>query len=290
MKARMKELETRLTARVDAFAELWGPISWRDRLATTSVINQNSSLAKTFWALANIEDESAYMRRKVAWTRADRLRPIDDFNAMWLGEELEHARALSAISTKLGYDAPRRAHSLLHRDKRSGIGAVGIRVGAVNRTGMLGGYLALGALQEHTALTTYNALARLDIPDGVASILRDIARQEGRHMRFYRTSALDVFEMYPMSRPFAREMIKRSWRPVGIDLLGLVEWKSVFFPVLEGSEYRAKLEQVDSIAADLLGSPIPLMERFLERNPPRCEEQTPKRPIEWANYSGMELK
>lgn len=257
------ELESRLNERVSLFANSWGPIAWRVLAEDGQRPNEHEGLGRIFWALSNIEDESAYMRRQVSWIRADKLRAIDDFNSMWLGEELEHARSLGAIAAMLGHPPTRRNHSLAHRDRRSVLSALTARIGSLYPPGVLAAYLTLGAMQEHTALTTYNAVAHQELPDWVRTILKNISRQEGRHMGFYKKSALDVMELFPRSRAFARLIITKGWRPVGVDLLGVREWVDIFVPTLDGPEFCEKLSHVDKIASDLLQVDFRMMEQFL---------------------------
>lgn len=265
MNDRLRTVSLEIQHNVESFARRWGPVDWRSDLDRVKISKPNHTLGRIFWTLSNVEDEASYMRAKVHWARADKLAPIREFNIMWLAEEAEHARALAAMSYSYGYSRSRLRHATLFRDKRSIAGAVAVRAGSVYEAGMLGSYLTLAAMQEHTALTTYNAVGDLAIPAEMKLILRRISRQEGRHMRFYKHGALAVFEEYPMARRFARQLITRSWRPVGIDLLGLRRWKEIFFPVLYTAPVREKLVQVDSVLASIMGTRTPVMEEFLER-------------------------
>lgn len=265
MDNRFQNVERNIQQNAESFARRWGPVEWRDDLGRVTITTPDHALGRIFWTLSNVEDEAPYMRAKVHWARADRLASIRDFNTMWLAEEAEHARALAAMAYSYGYKSTRLDHATFFRDKRSIAGAVAVRAGSVYKAGMLGSYLTLAAMQEHTALTTYNAVGDLAIPAEMKQILRRISRQEGRHMRFYKNGALAVFDEYPIARRFARQLIIRSWRPVGIDLLGLKRWKEIFFPVLYTPSVLEKLTQVDSVLASIMGQRTPVMEEFLKR-------------------------
>jgi hypothetical protein len=265
MNGRTRNIELELQQNVESFARRWGPIEWRDDLRRVTIATPDISLGRIFWTLSSVEDEAAYMRAKIHWARADRLASIRDFNTMWLAEEAEHARALAAMACAYGYKGTRISHATFFRDRRSIAGAAAVRAGSVYEAGMLGSYLTLAAMQEHTALTTYNAVGDLAIPAEMKQILRRISRQEGRHMRFYKYGALAVFDQYPMARSFARQLILRAWRPVGIDLLGLKRWKEIFFPVLYTAPVLEKLMQVDSVLASIVERRTPVMQVFLER-------------------------
>jgi hypothetical protein len=264
MPERMSLVEAAIRDNTELFAHRWGPIRWRTRLAGIHLSETDPILGRMFWALSNIEDESAYMRNKIRIARADRLTPVSDFNIMWLAEEAEHSRALEAMSRILGYPYKKASHDVLSRDSRALFSTFALRIGSMYQPGMLGAYLTLGAMQEHTALTTYNAIASLDIPTQISSILRDISRQEGRHMRFYRSSAEAVFRYYPKARIFVKNLVARTWRPVGIDLLGTAMWKETFLPYLNTESTRDRLVMVDEVASKLLGESISVMRVFLQ--------------------------
>jgi hypothetical protein len=111
----------------------------------------------------------------------------------------------------------------------------------------------------------YNAIAKLDLPVEMTGILKEISRQEGRHMRFYKNGALAVFEQYPSARPFVRAVIRRTWRPVGIDLLGFERWREVVAPIVARPGVLARFIQLDDVAGGILDSHVGVMASFLER-------------------------
>jgi len=184
---------------------------------------------------------------------------------MWLAEEAEHACALAAMAQAFGDTTEEAKHFTFFRDRRSVAGACAVRIGSAYEPGMLASYLTLGAMQEHTALTTYNAVGNLGVPCEFVHVLKEISRQEGRHLRFYKNSALALFEHYPSARTFVRLVVKHAWRPVGIDLLGLDRWKEIFFPALNNPATEEKLVYVDKILGELVQRSTPVMASFLMR-------------------------
>jgi hypothetical protein len=245
----------------DRFLRGWGPIDWREEVAA---MNEEPipRLGRLFWALAGIEDDSRQMRVKLHWSGADRSTVIQDFNVVWLAEEAEHSRAFLAIASKLGCSSPLPSHRTLHRDRRSVITAGTLRAGSLYRAGILAAYLTLGTLQEFVALSTYNAIGRDPrTPAAIKPVLRSIAGQEGRHMRFYRQGAITVFDSFPKAKPFVRAVARHSWRPPGVDLLGKKEWADMFIPVLQSRD-GAAIFDVDRIASQLLGDRMALMKTF----------------------------
>lgn len=252
---------SQLEANLDRFLKNWGPITWRDEVSAMKD-ESDPRLGRLFWALAGVEDDSRHMRVKLHWSGADRSTVIQDFNVVWLAEEAEHSRAFMAMASRLGFNVDLPSHATLHRDRRAVIAAGALRAGSVYKAGMLAAYLCLGTLQEHVALSAYNAIARDPrTPQVIEPVLKRIAAQEGRHMRFYRQGAIAVFESFPETKAFVRAVSRRTWRPPGVDLLGKRAWADVFLPVLD-SETGAMIRNVDHIASELLGEPMRLMERF----------------------------
>lgn len=132
-------------------------------------------------------------------------------------------------------------------------------------TSLEGAYLALGAIQEYVALTTYRKIADIIDDPPAALVLRRIAAQEGRHMHFYRGAAL-LFLEDPNCAYVASRILRKTWRPPGIDLLGLPAWLASFGPLLEYDDYRARLVRVDSHIRNMPGfEGASFMAQFLER-------------------------
>jgi hypothetical protein len=241
----------------------WGPIQWRDQVQNSSV-QFNPDLGGVLNALADIEDDAFYMRVKLRHTGALRADVINHFVAVWLAEESEHSRALAHLADLYGYQRQKREHKLLGRDKRSIAAVVGLSIGgAVYSNGMCAAYLTLGAAQEYVALTTYNALAEENNDEVTRDILRQISRQEGRHLRFYRRGAEAILEGNSVAQKFCRWVLSTYWRPPGIDLLGREEWIRLFGKLLEVPENAAKYNGMDAMLDRLPGlEGLNLMQRF----------------------------
>lgn|SRR6266550_8092846 len=154
------------------------------------------------------------MRIKLRRTGADRIPVIGQVNALWLAEESQHARVLAAVAGKYGDTPDHLSHGVFSRDRRSILTAPGLRVASIYPRGILAAYLTLGSMQEYVALTTYNALATHGLPATVTALLRQISRQEDRHVRFYRMGAEAVLSGDSRTQWFTRTLIDRFW-PAG---------------------------------------------------------------------------
>jgi hypothetical protein len=259
--------DTALTQNFQSFVRNWGPISWRPKLGEPRPV-PDVSIARMLGMLAGIEDDAFYMQVKIRYTGAARFTAIREFNAIWLAEESEHARALSALATRFGDTGTPRAvrHGVWHRDRQSLLTKPLLWCRGFYPRGLLAAYLTLGAIQEFVALTTYNAIAQRVDDAPTRDILLQIARQEGRHMRFYRRGADAVLDGSPGAQRVVRFALRRFWRPPGIDLCGQATWFATFAPLLEDPLLRRAYLRVDSLCATLPGiGDLGIMRSFLAR-------------------------
>ncbi len=256
-----RELEASFQSSFAKYLEGWGPISWSKQNIS---VPASPDLARVFWALSNIEDDSQIMRRKLHYAGIDKSAVIRDFNICWLAEEGEHARALGWMADQRGHaSVGRMGHGVRDRDSRSGLANLalfGLRRGHMS---LLAGYLVLGTVQEYVALSTYLCLAGMpETSKYEATILQDIARQEGRHMRFYRSCAQSVLEAFPGVRGFVETALVKFWRPPGVDLLGAGEWAAVFGPLLQDDWLAQRMLGVDALLAQQFGLACKVADRI----------------------------
>lgn len=235
----------------DQYAKSWGPVDW-SALKTRNSMRENPTLGRMMLALALIEGDSKVIRRKLATTHADRNEVLLDFISIWLAEEGEHCRALTHLAKLLGTISIDYDERTIWRDIRAFVTTPALYIARVI-PGMSATYCTLGTIQEHIALTTYNYLSTMiDDPDA-RTVLRRLAKQEVRHMRFYRQAAkLFLYESRSAQR-FTKLLIERLWRPAGLDFLGSRVFESVFEPLLSQPKYTAALASVDDIINRLPG-------------------------------------
>ena len=53
----------------------------------------------------------------------------------------------------------------------------------------------------------------------LSELLKRIMRQEGRHIDFYATHAIDALDGSPRAQKLVRFTLKRVWRPVGASVM-----------------------------------------------------------------------
>lgn len=261
-----RDHEAAFAEHLASFLGDWGPVRWRSLLQGTAVAPR-PDIAAMFHALSRVEDDAFYMQVRLRRIGIFHISTVSQFNAIWLAEESEHSRALAALAVRYGgADAPIIRKRVWSRDKQSLWMVPLLKCRGLYPRGILAGYLTLGAVQELVALTVYNAAAQLLDDPPARAVLRAISRQEGRHMRFYRRCAEIMLTESVATQRYVRFILRRYWRPPGIDLLGRAGWERSLAPLLDDPSVRDRFACVDTMCDNLPGlRGMRLMETFLRR-------------------------
>ncbi|TCC32462.1 acyl-ACP desaturase [Kribbella sindirgiensis] len=247
---------------LDWYLSSWGPVDWT-AVRQVSDLDADPELGRMLLALSMIEADSQVMRRKLAASGADRSPELLEFIAVWLAEEGEHSRALKHMARNYGTTDLAIDERRWSRDIRAFITWPSLYLGR-RIPGLKAAYCTLGAMQELVALTTYNHLAQRCDTSPVSSALRAIAKQESRHMRFYRTAAEIFLGASPAAQRTTRVLIGKLWRPPGMDLIGKGWYEEIFGPILRDPQYTSALLRVDRIVSALPGiGSISVMREYL---------------------------
>jgi hypothetical protein len=236
---------------VDWYANDWGPVDWKG-LKASEFKCEDQEMGQMLYALSLIEADSQTMRRKLSAAGADRSEELLEFIAIWLAEEGEHARALAHMSAMHGFEPRQMETRSVVRDLRAFITWPSLYL-ARGMRGICASYCTLGSMQELVALTTYHHLAKVSKDAEVSRVLKAIARQESHHMKFYRNAAALFLEDYKPAQRNTRLLIRRLWRPPGMDLLGDGDYEKVFGPILNDPSYATNLLRVDRVVGALPG-------------------------------------
>ena len=244
------------------YSRSWGPVDWRSDIEGTGV-PPDPGLATALLLLAAIETDSRIIARKIRAGRVDNDPYLHEFLIIWQAEESEHGRALHHLARRHGAVDPQPARSRLRPGE-----VVGIKLMAHTLPlSLRSTYCTLGAIQEFVALKTYLAVARAAHDPGTVAVLRKIAAQESRHMKFYLTAAQHLLDGHPMRQRVVRTLLSTLWAPPGVDLLGEGHFLRAFGFLLDNQTYVDEVVGVDSFLGRLPGmGGMELMRRWLQRN------------------------
>jgi hypothetical protein len=260
-----------LSSNTEAFEDLfarysrqWGPVEW-SRMADPAFEFEcaDRRFAGAFQKLSVIEGDSMYQARKVRRAGFGGWSGIADFLVLWQAEENEHSRLLRHVADRLGAPGEVEPEHRL-RDELLVPMTFVATVAARTIPDLVGTYGALGAAQEHVACVTYRYLASQIETGELRRVLRDIARQESRHLRFYRGVADHALTASRGAKRLARSLLVRYWRPPGIDVLGEKGFAETFGVLLDSEDYRTRLLGMDRMLDGVPGlDGLRLMENFL---------------------------
>jgi hypothetical protein len=239
----------------------WGPLQWRSDI--TRPVELDPVLASALRALSTIEHDSLVIHDKIRAAGVLRDPAIREFSLCWLAEEAEHARALAYLAVAYGDGRPPARRSDLRPRLRQTLAWPTIGVMRALGTRAIGAYGALGMAQEFVALSTYSYLSRRGNGQPGSRTLTEMARQESRHMRFYRSVAEEYLPQRG-AQGFARSALLKLWRPPGFDALGTEAWLDAFQPLLADDSYVDAVRGLDRLMDKLPGlQGLNLVDRFL---------------------------
>ena len=243
-----------------------GLLNW-DRAALASC-RLEEEFCRVLQVVALLEEDTAISARQARSLGIDRASDIASFLPAWEQEEAEHARAIRFLLAPQSYTPvrPRSAAIPLRRRLLAHVPATAFR--RFPQPAFV--YCALGAAAEYVTIATYLEFAATVEQPAVVSMLRAIARQEGRHFAFFLAAARARAEMMSTtSGRVARRALVSLWEPVGVPSLGLPAWRTAFDRLLERAEFRARVERMDRVVDSIPHlSGLQLMHTFMRENVP----------------------
>lgn len=214
----------------------------------------------------DVEQHTSCYLRNLLNTRAHHDPEITTFLTMWNFEELWHGEALGQVLEAHGEagGAPRVAamrqrlgwritsSPLLWMAFSSATRhflAVHMTFGAINEWTTQGGYARLAAESDHPVLR---------------ELLRRIMKQEGRHIDFYRQTAVEHLDGSRAAQRTTRTITKLLWNPVGSKVMPLEETQHLVRTLFSGPEGREVADRIDRRVDRLPGlAGLGLMDRTL---------------------------
>lgn len=184
----------------------------------------------------DVEHHTVCYLRDLLVTRAHSDPAITSFLTMWAYEEFWHGEAIGrvlrahdepagrarieTVRQRLGQRVgglPTMAASLLTRH----VVTVSLTWGAVNEWTTQAGYVRLASRADHPTLTT---------------LVRRIAKQEGRHIDFYVSEAAQRLSASTAAQRITRVALARRWAPVGSGIMPKEETDHVVRHLFAGAE------------------------------------------------------
>lgn len=251
-----------MSAHAARFTAHSGLLEWDGSALEECVLDQQFSAI--LHTVALLESDTAISARQARSFGLVRSPDLSVFLDAWEREEAEHARALRHLLRRQSYVAPQLPATRTSLRRRA-IAFVPVRAcGRLPHAELI--FCAMGAAAEYVTIVTYAELARTTTEPAVGSLLRSIARQEGRHFAFFLAAArISASTISDRSGLVARRLFSRLWRPPGVPSIGLSAWQDVFAPFLRSDQFRERVQHVDHVVdtiPHLTG--LNLMRRFLQ--------------------------
>ncbi len=236
---------------LERYLDRSGAIDWDpDRFGPIDV---DRTVANVVWSLACIETDSTSQASKIERAGFTRAPDVGSFLPHWYEEEQEHGRFLFAVARASGIEPPGSAR--LSTDADQAGQPPGPMLAVLGRIpGADVAYLVTAAAAEYTARFMYSWLGdEFAGTPVVARHFKDLAAQEARHLGFYRSAAEARLDRSRLARRFGPIILRRYWRPVGIDTLGWDRWFDTFGPMVTDPRFQHQLVGIDRLVTALPG-------------------------------------
>jgi hypothetical protein len=202
----------------------------------------------------DVEQHTSCYLRNLLNTKAHHDPEITTFLTLWNHEEYWHGEALARVLDAHGaHGGPPRVAAMRRRLgwRITGSPVIWMAFSAATKH-FLAVHMTFGAINEWTTQGGYARLIQVSDHPVLTELLRRIMRQEGRHIDFYRQTALQHLEA-PAAQRTTRRMIKALWSPVGASVMPEEDTTHVVRTLFGGDEGRAVAERIDRRVDQLPG-------------------------------------
>ena len=220
----------------------------------------------------DVELHTVCYLRDLLVTSAHRDPEVTAFLTMWNMEEYWHGEAIGDVLLAHGEPAKRRRvepmrQRLAWKDK---IAPMLHSLGsAIAGESFIAIHMTWGAVNEWTTQAAYSRLiARADHPV-LTDLLRRIMKQEGRHIDFYASQALQRLDGDRKAQWMTRTALQHAWSPVGASVMPATEVDHMSRFLFDGADGMAAARRIDAKIDRLPGlSGLGLLEREVRRASP----------------------
>ena len=194
----------------------------------------------------DVEQHTSCYLRNLLNTKAHHDPEITTFLTLWNHEEYWHGEALARVLEAHGVHGgtPRVAAMRRRLGWRITASPVVWMAFSAATKHFLAVHMTFGAINEWTTQGGYARLVQVSEHPVLTELLRRIMRQEGRHIDFYRQTALQHLED-PAAQRTTRRLIKLLWSPVGAGVMPEEDTQHVVRTLFGGDDGRAVAERID---------------------------------------------
>lgn len=195
----------------------------------------------------DVESHTVCYLRDILVTRAHRDPEITSFLTMWNYEEFWHGDAIGKVLAAHDESAGTGRIAALRQRLPKGDRwkPLGFQVASALTPHLTAVHMTWGAVNEWTTQAAYARLAKLSDHPTLATLLRRIMKQEGRHIDFYATQAAERLESSKRAQRITRWALRRFWAPVGSGVVPDTEVDFLGTYLFGDPEGHAMAERID---------------------------------------------
>jgi len=196
----------------------------------------------------DVEYHTVCYLRDLLVTRVHRNHEVTSFLTFWNFEEYWHGEAIGRVLAEHWERAhDERVERLRKRlSVRESLKPIVHGLGSlVAGREWLAVHMTWGAVNEWTTQAGYARLAARESHPVLSELLKRIMRQEGRHIDFYASHAIDALEGSSRAQRMVHFTLNKVWRPVGASVMPTPEVDHLIRFLFGGSEGRRAAARVD---------------------------------------------
>jgi rubrerythrin len=201
---------------------------------------------RTLRYMHDVEGHTVCYQRDLLVTRAHDDPTLTTFLTMWAYEEHWHGEAIGKILAAHGepFGDARIAAMRSSQKMRDRMGTLATALTSMASRHMTAVHMCWGAVNEWTTQAGYLRLADRAQHPVLATLVRRIARQEGRHIDFYASQA-EMRLAHPLAQRLARWALAHRWAPVGSGIMPRDETAHVVRYLFAGDAGAAMAQRID---------------------------------------------
>lgn len=241
-------------------------VTWED--ITAHPISGAEARCLTY--MMDVETHTVMYARDLLATRAAFEPDVTAFLSCWIYEEFWHGEAFSRFLGEAGFtlepdrekvkvDSPYPTKIGRNQRIRRALGRsvywehLVTMIGSVLSRDFVALHMTWGAMNELSAVNSYQEMIRRSENPVLQDILRRVIKDERRHFAFYRSQARQRLARSKRARRMTRWAMERLWAPVGTGLRPQRESDFALVSLFGDEAGQEKLQRLDATIAELPG-------------------------------------